>query len=302
MPQALVQFEDLGKTFRGATAPALVGLSASIKTGLITGLVGPDGAGKTTLMRLIAGLLMPTAGRVLVDGRVPGVAEDLREFVGYMPQKFGLYEDLSVQENLELHADLRDVVGEDRKTAFARLLEFTDLTRFTSRLAGKLSGGMKQKLGLACALLGHPWLLLLDEPGVGVDPISRRELWRMVRELIDQGLTVIWSTAYLEEAELCSEVLLLNEGRLLFAGRPSDLSHRVHDRCLQIQEIRGSRRQLLARALRRAEVMDGVIQGHSVRLVLRPRAPLPDLQELQAGTHATVMPVPPRFEDGFIDV
>jgi ABC-2 type transport system ATP-binding protein len=219
-----------------------------------------------------------------------------------MPQKFGLYEDLSVQENLELHADLRGVLGAERGSVFNRLLEFTDLARFTSRLAGKLSGGMKQKLGLACALLGHPQLLLLDEPGVGVDPISRRDLWRMVHELIDQGLTVIWSTAYLDEAELCGEVLLLNEGHLLFSGPPSGLTSRVHGRCLQIREIAGSRRQLLARALRRPEVMDGVIQGHSVRLVLRQGANLPPLEQLEAGPEAKVAPVPPRFEDGFIDV
>src|SRR5262249_35511075 len=172
----------------------------------------------------------------------------------------------------------------------------------TWRLVGKLSGGMKQKLGLACALLGHPRLLLLDEPGVGVDPISRRELWRMVHELIGQGLTVIWSTAYLDEAELCGEVLLLNEGQLLFAGKPAELTGRVQDRCRQIRSIAGSRRQLLARALRLPEVMDGVIQGHSVRIVLRAGAPAPTPGELLAGTEATVVPVPPRFEDAFIDV
>jgi ABC-2 type transport system ATP-binding protein len=282
-------------------------------------------------MRLIAGLLMPTSGRVLVARQIPASDVDraslsfpgaegrtaevpaksdlvaagttsLREVIGYMPQKFGLYEDLSVQENLELHADLRGVLGSERDAAFKRLLDFTDLARFTSRLAGRLSGGMKQKLGLACALLGHPRLLLLDEPGVGVDPISRRELWRMVHELIDQGLTVIWSTAYLDEAELCGEVLLLNEGQLLFAGPPADLTCRVHDRCVQVRDIAGSRRQLLARALRRPEVMDGVIQGHSVRVVLRQGAALPPLQELEAGAEAKVAPVTPRFEDAFIDV
>jgi drug efflux transport system ATP-binding protein len=301
MPDPLVKLENLEKTFRGAKRPALAGLTASIKSGIITGLVGPDGAGKTTLMRLIAGLLLPSSGRVLVDEQLSATT-NLREFIGYMPQKFGLYEDLSVEENLELHADLRGVVNPERESAFKRLLDFTDLARFTSRLAGKLSGGMKQKLGLACALLGHPQLLLLDEPGVGVDPISRRELWRMVHELIDQGLTVIWSTAYLDEAELCGEVLLLNEGQLLFAGQPSNLTRRVHQRCFQIREIAGSRRQLLTRALRRPEVMDGVIQGHSVRVVLRPDAAFPALHLLEAGAEAKVVLVSPRFEDGFIDV
>jgi ABC-2 type transport system ATP-binding protein len=209
---------------------------------------------------------------------------------------------LSVRENLELHADLRGVIGLEREAAFKRLLKFTGLDRFTARLAGKLSGGMKQKLGLGCALLGHPRLLLLDEPGVGVDPISRRELWKMVHELIAQGLTVIWSTAYLDEAELCGEVLLLNEGQLLFAGKPSDLTDRVRERCLQIRDVTGSRRQLLTRALRRPEVLDGVIQGHSVRLVLRPGAARPPLAEMDAGAQAKLLNVPPRFEDAFIDM
>jgi ABC-2 type transport system ATP-binding protein len=332
MPDTVVRLENLGKQFPGTKHPALAGLSAGIRAGIVTGLVGPDGAGKTTLMRLIAGLLGPTSGTVLVNRSAPAQATtgrtgngspappgqprsnaatsslstagatDLREFIGYMPQKFGLYEDLTVLENLELHADLRGVLGAERRTAFQRLLDFTDLSRFTSRLAGRLSGGMKQKLGLGCALLGHPGLLLLDEPGVGVDPISRRELWKMVHELVGQGLTVVWSTAYLDEAELCAEVLLLNEGRLLFAGRPSDLTDRVRDRCLQIRRVSGSRRQLLARALRRPEVLDGVIQGHNVRLVLREGAARPNLEELDAGPEAKLVPVAPRFEDAFIDV
>jgi len=306
MLEAIVNLEAVQKSFPRARRPALAGISAGIRAGIVTGLVGPDGAGKTTLIRLIAGLLVPSSGRVVVNAggnpNNPTAQVPLREFIGYMPQKFGLYEDLSVQENLELHADLRGVLGSERNTSFKRLLHFTDLARFTTRLAGKLSGGMKQKLGLACALLGKPRLLLLDEPGVGVDPISRRELWKMVHELIDQGLTVVWSTAYLDEAELCAEVLLLNEGQLLFAGKPSDLTSRIRDRSLQVRRITGSRRQLLARALRRPEVMDGVIQGHRVRLVLRAGATRPDLGELQAGDQAEAVPVPPRFEDAFIDV
>src|SRR5262249_32935454 len=134
------------------------------------------------------------------------------------------------------------------------------------------------------------------------DPISRRELWKMVHELVQQGLTVVWSTAYLDEAELCAEVLLLSEGQLLFSGKPGGLTGRVKDRCLQIRGPAGSRRQLLARALRRREVLDGVIQGHSVRLVLREGAARPDLGDLEAGPKAQLVPVPPRFEDAFIDV
>lgn len=178
MPDAAVTLESVRKGFPGMERPALADISGEIRAGIVTGIAGPDGAGKTTLMRLMAGLLKSGGGALRVLGLDPIAGADaLRSRVGCMPQKFGLYEDLSVLENLTLHADLRHVIGRDREETFERLLAFTDLKRFTSRMAGKLSGGMKQKLGLACALLGKPELLLLDEPGVGVDPISRRELW-----------------------------------------------------------------------------------------------------------------------------
>ncbi|EIP96534.1 ABC-type multidrug transport system, ATPase component [Opitutaceae bacterium TAV1] len=223
-----VTLSEITRTFPGSPKPALEGVSTEIHRGRIAGLVGPDGAGKTTLMRLMAGLMKPDAGTLRVFGHDPvREAAALRGLVGYMPQKFGLYEDLTIQENLTLHADLRGLVGAERRTTFERLLTFTDLARFTDRLAGKLSGGMKQKLGLACALLGTPKLLLLDEPGVGVDPISRRELWRMVRELSGEGIAVVWSTAYLDEAERCDDVLLLNEGKTLFSGTPAELISRA---------------------------------------------------------------------------
>ncbi len=291
---AIVSLTDVAKSFAGRDEPALDGITAEIETGTITGLVGPDGAGKTTLMRIMAGLMQPTSGAVKVD--------QPREMIGYMPQKFGLYEDLSVQENLNLYADLRGVLGAERRDSFSRLLEFTDLKRFTARPAGKLSGGMKQKLGLACALLGNPKLLLLDEPSVGVDPISRRELWKMVQDLIEDGIAVVWSTAYLDEAELCQEVILLNEGKLLFAGKPAELTARVRGRALQVQNFSGNRRQLLTRALRLKQVIDGVIQGRNVRLLLAPDAKAPTPNELGADNGAEVVEVKPRFEDAFIDI
>ncbi|NLW81783.1 MAG: ABC transporter ATP-binding protein [Desulfovibrionales bacterium] len=300
---AAVVLSRLCKTFSGMKSPALDGISATIRSGIITGIVGPDGAGKTTLMRLMAGLLRKGAGDVAVLGLDPvDRTDELRLRVGYMPQKFGLYEDLSVIENLRLHADLRGLLGQERQATFARLLSFTDLHRFTDRMAGKLSGGMKQKLGLACALLGKPDLLLLDEPSVGVDPISRRELWRMVRELADGGMAVVWSTAYLEEAETCDEVILLHEGALLFSGRPADLTGRLAGRCLHLHGVEGRRRKALNRMLRLPEVADGAIQGHSLRVILREGAIRPAPGDLGLPGAPQWKEVTPRFEDAFIDL
>jgi len=303
MSDALVHLDRVKKVFPHREKAALKELTAQIMPGKVTGLVGPDGAGKTTLLRLMAGLMHLTSGTIKIMDLDPiRDTSELRKIIGYMPQKFGLYDDLSVQENLNLHADLRDVIDHEREEEFQHLLKLTDLTSFTDRMAGKLSGGMKQKLGLACALLGQPKLLLLDEPGVGVDPISRRELWKMVRDLVSQNITVVWSTAYLEEAELCDDVLLLSEGRMLFNGPPKEMTSRVEGRCFQLREIAGSRREVLTRVLDCDEVLDAVIQGNSVRVVLRKNADKPKLEDLQAGPKAHWVPIPPRFEDAFLDV
>ena len=301
MDTTAIRLEGLVRNF--GSAPALKGIDAQITRGFITGLVGPDGAGKTTLIRLMAGLLAPSSGHLRVEGLDPVLDGDaLRACIGYMPQKFGLYEDLSVQENLDLYADLRGVLGMARQARFAQLLAFTDLGRFTARPAGKLSGGMKQKLGLACALLGEPKVLLLDEPSVGVDPISRRELWKIVRDLAASGMTVLWTTSYLDEAELCDEVLLLNQGELKFAGRPETLTAALKGRVVQIRGGGGNHRMLLQRALQAPEVIDGVIQGRAVRLVLREAQHRPALSALRAAPGATIVAVQPRFEDAFIDL
>ena len=297
-----IEVRDLVKRFSPDGPPALDHINTWIVPGGITGLVGPDGAGKTTLLRSLAGLLAPTSGTVRILGQDPLTEVSLREQIGYMPQKFGLYEDLSVQENLNLYADLRNVVGEARRDSFQQMLAFTDLAPFTGRQAGKLSGGMKQKLGLACSLMGTPKVLLLDEPGVGVDPISRRELWRMVRELARGGMTILWSTAYLDEAELCDEVRLMDEGRILAAGRPQELMGAMRGRSLHLTNLAAPRRDVLQRALRAPEVMDGVIQGDHVRLVLRDAGRRPALGPLQAGPEATLVEVAPRLEDAFISL
>lgn len=213
-----VEIKNITKTFGKVTA--IDDLSLNIEKGKITGLIGADASGKTTLIRLIIGLMAPDSGEITTLGLNPSTQKDeLNPKIGYMPQKFGLYEDLTVIENLNLYADLKNVEHD-----FAKLLKFTDLERFQDRLAGALSGGMKQKLGLACALLGEPEFLVLDEPSVGVDPISRRELMKMVRESMTENMTVLWSTAYLDEAQSFDEAVVLHSGKVIFNGKPYELS------------------------------------------------------------------------------
>lgn len=301
--QHLITLEGVEKSFPGLESPAVASLTTEIRSGAVTGLVGPDGAGKTTLLRMLAGLLKPSQGKLTVVGLDP-VENDrqLHSILGYMPQKFGLYEDLTVMENLTLYADLRGVTGEQRRQTFERLLTFTDLTRFTERLAGKLSGGMKQKLGLACTLVGQPKVLLLDEPGVGVDPISRRELWRMVHELASDGMLILWSTSYLDEAEQCREVLLLNEGKLLYSGAPQELTQRMSGRTILVAAQTGTNRKLLQHALALPQVSDGVIQGKYVRLILKPGVDHGQILSLLNQSNGEILEAEPRFEDAFIDL
>ncbi len=281
---------------------ALDAVSLRVQHGRVTGLIGPDGAGKTTLMRLATGLLKPDSGSVTVLGMdATRDALAVQSTIGYMPQRFGLYEDLSVQENLDLYADLQGVPHIERAARYLELMHMTGLAPFTQRLAGRLSGGMKQKLGLACTLVRPPRLLLLDEPTVGVDPVSRRELWAIVYRLVqEEAMSVLLSTAYLDEAERCGEVILLHEGRVLGQGVPGSFSARLQGRTYAVSAPTLNKRTLQERLGAAVDVVDAVIQGDHVRVVMQPDS-VPVLAQLLPGTAAaTLTTVPPRFEDAFI--
>ena len=276
---ASVVADSLSKTFEasgGGPLHAVDGVSLQVRQGELTALVGPDGAGKTTLLRMMAGLLKPDAGSLRVLGI--DVAQDpqaVQDRISYMPQRFGLYEDLSVQENLDLYADLHGVPQQQRRERFARLLDMTDLASFTDRPAGKLSGGMKQKLGLACTLVRSPDLLLLDEPSVGVDPLSRRELWKIVQQLVeDEQLSVIVSTAYMDEAERCAQVFVMNLGKVLAEGTPQTLAERARGLAFVAPPAAGTpARDLQARLIDASElIVDAVPSGGAVRFIRQPNA------------------------------
>jgi len=302
----ILEAADLAKAFTagGRRTQALDGVSFAIRPGVVTGLIGPDGAGKTTLMRLAAGLLVPDAGSIHALG-MDSTRESLavQAALGYMPQRFGLYEDLTVQENLDLYADLQGVPHAARPERYAELMHMTGLGPFTRRLAGRLSGGMKQKLGLACTLVRAPRLLLLDEPTVGVDPVSRRELWSIVDRLVrDEGMSVLLSTAYLDEAERCQTVILLDQGRILDQGSPATISARMAGRTWSVS-VPGERpRTLQAGLTGQPGVVDALVQGDHVRLVTQADSDPAHLARLPGLQDVRIEAVPPRFEDGFIDL
>ncbi len=298
--------ENLAKSFRlkgGGRVQALDSVSFSVEAGGLPALVGPDGAGKPTLLRLAAGLLRPDSGSLVFEGRdMAGERDGLQDEIGYMPQKFGLYEDLTVQENLDLYADLKGVGAGEREARYERLLSMSALAPFRDRPAGKLSGGMKQKLGLVCTLGSPPRLLLLDEPTVGVDPLSRRELWDIVAELTSgSGMSVLVSTSYMDEAERCGQVVLLFEGRALARGAPAEIRALSEGMAQLARPSPGdSPRALQARLMDVEGVVDAVPQGGAVRLV---RGELDDagsarLSGLLRG--ARLQRVPAGLEDSFM--
>lgn len=293
--------KDLRKTFaRGkGRVEALCGISFDLEPGSVNALLGPDGAGKTTLIRLATGVMAPDSGVVTVLG-MDSVrqARDIQAAIGYMPQRFGLYEDLTVQENLDLYADLQGVGREVRGKRYESLMEMTNLAPFTGRLAGRLSGGMKQKLGLACSLLKTPQFLLLDEPTVGVDPLSRRELWSIVDTLVRQdNITVLVSTAYLDEAARCDRVFILQDGEMIGQGTPDSFIGRAEGRTWRVKP-ETTPRVVQSRLFGEPEIVDATLESGRVRVVTR-KAKEPEALFREAGA-GTPKPVDPLFEDGFM--
>ncbi len=301
----MIRFEQVTKRFPRADRAALHEVSVRILAGAITGVIGPDGAGKTTFLRLAAGLLVPDQGRITVLDHDTQRELAFRDHLAYMPQKFGLYTDLTVWENLLLYARLRGIPAAEGRASIDRLLTFTGLGPFRRRLAGKLSGGMKQKLGLACSMLIQPKVMLLDEPGVGVDPVSRRELWKIVQEQRDQGVGIVWSTPYLDEAEKCDYVLVLYEGKVVFFGPPAEFTARANNRTFLVEIPAEERRRLTREWLQKPTVVDTRIQGQRLRVVLRPEALVPgtppEARDAAPAEIHHMAPTEARFEDAFID-
>ncbi|MBI4410347.1 MAG: ABC transporter ATP-binding protein [Gemmatimonadetes bacterium] len=296
-----VSLESLTRRFGAETA--VQALTFDIGRGELFGVVGPDGAGKTTTLRMLAGVLRPSAG----DARVLGVSvardpERVKPHIAYMSQRFGLYEDLTVQENIDFYADLYRVPRAARPARLERLYGFSNLGPFRDRLAGNLSGGMKQKLGLSCALIHHPEVLLLDEPTFGVDPISRRDLWLIVHELVAEGITVVVTTSYLDEAERCDRVGMLHHGRMLTLDTPERLQRSLSGTLLALHTDTPRRARDALRTL--PGVRHASLFGAAVHVLFEAGAADGERARARLGEEGVAVhaiePVEPTLEDVFL--
>ena len=297
-----IRAERLTKSFPGVRA--VDGLSFDVRAGEIFGLVGPDGAGKTTTLRMLAGIMPPDAGQASIAGcDVVRNPERAKHDLSYMPQRFGLYEDLTVDENIRFYADLFGVRRTEQRDRSAQLLQAAGMSEFRSRLAGKLSGGMKQKLCLVCALIHRPKVILLDEPTTGVDPVSRRDFWRILYELIAEGVAILTSTAYLDEAERCHRVALMHQGKLLFCDTPANLKSRLGKDVLAVS---AAEPYPLRNALEHADGISSlVLTGDGVHVVVDHAAQrIPEIESLLKNADVSfdgIQKVSPTIEDLFVD-
>ncbi len=302
-PEPAIRVEGLGKRF--GRIQAVDGLSLAVEAGEVFALVGPDGAGKTTSIRMLCGILDPDQGQARVLGRDSvRQAEEIKEHIGYMPQRFGLYDDLSVDENIDFYADLYRVTKAERASRVPELLGFSNLTPFRDRLAGALSGGMRQKLGLACALVHTPELLILDEPTCGVDPVSRREFWQILYRLLGQGMTIFVSTAYLDEAERAHRVALMHKGRILMVDEPRRLRQNYEGQLLEVEVAdQQAGRKALAEV---SQALQVVARGDRLMITVSDRER--DWPPLEAALRAAglddlrMRPAQPSLEDVFVQV
>lgn len=293
----------LTRAFDGKTA--VDNLNLSVQQGEVYGLVGPDGAGKTTIMRLLAGVMKPTAGDAWVNGNnTISDSRELKKQISYMPQRFGLYSDLTVQENIDFYADLYNVPKKIREQKITELLAFSNMEPFRDRQAGKLSGGMKQKLALACALVHTPKVLLLDEPTNGVDPLSRRDFWKILYKLLEEGVTIFVSTAYLDEAERCTRVGLLHQGKLIISGTPDEVKNNM--RGVLVEVLCKSPRKVMDVLTSRLKPLSAGLFGAKIHLLLEGeatdalRSVKDSLRDMAVDAEAAI--VLPSLEDVFISM
>jgi ABC-2 type transport system ATP-binding protein len=291
----IIQVENLTRKFGALTAVDHVNLE--IAEGEIFALVGPDGAGKTTTMRMLCGLMNPTEGKAIVAGHdVSKELDAVKDQIGYMAQRFGLYSDLTVSENMMFYSDLFGVTGQERDDLTAKLLRMTRMEPFQKRPAGKLSGGMKQKLALMCTLLHKPRVLFLDEPTNGVDPVSRRDFWAILYDLVRGGLTVFASTAYLDEAERANRVAFLDHGRMIRCDTPAALRKSLDETCYQIRST--NNRELRERLTKEPGVLTAEPSGAYLHLFLNPK--VTSVEALAANEHFEFEEILPSLEDVFI--
>jgi ABC-2 type transport system ATP-binding protein len=298
-----VKAANLTKNFESVVA--VNQLNLEVKTGEIFGLVGPDASGKTTTLRMLCGILPPDSGEAKVAGcDIRKETESLKDKVGYLPQRFGLYGDLTVLENIHFYADLYQVSKKQRKERIERLLQFANLTSFVKRRAQDLSGGMKQKLGLICALIHRPEILFLDEPTTGVDPLSRRDFWVILYDLLKEGVTILFSTSYLDEAERCSRVGLIYQGELLIADAPSAIKNRMEG---TIFELRMKDHQKGLKVLEGIPLLRNVLlSGDKVHILvedaLEGEKAIREALEAKEMEIWSLAPVRPSLEDAFVSM